>query len=117
MRTPRSDVNGSAEEAKSPNAFGTPTQAARDVDLPALTNVRSKWALTIAQASALLEALPPLPKTMVGVALLSGLFNDAGSQTGCQKEKPATSISVFVEIVISIVSVSPSGDHKSPQRS
>ena len=32
-----------------------------------------KWALTIAQASALLEALPPMPKTMVGVALLSGL--------------------------------------------
>jgi len=29
--------------------------------------------VTIAQASALLEALPPLSKTMVGVALLSGL--------------------------------------------
>jgi integrase len=43
------------------------------VDLPTLTNVRPKWALTITQASALLEGLPPLPKTMVGVALLSGL--------------------------------------------
>jgi integrase len=46
---------------------------AHGVDLPALTNVRPKWALTIAQASALLEALPAMPKTMVGVALLSGL--------------------------------------------
>jgi len=50
-----------------------PENPARDVDLPALINVRPKWALTIAQASALLEALPALPKTMVGVALLSGL--------------------------------------------
>jgi integrase len=46
---------------------------AHGVDLPTLINVRPRWALTIAQASALLEALPPLPKTMVGVALLSGL--------------------------------------------
>jgi integrase len=46
---------------------------ARDVDLPELTNVRPKWALTIPQATALLEALPPLPRTMVGLALLSGL--------------------------------------------
>jgi integrase len=50
-----------------------PENPARDVDLPALTNVRPKWALTIAQASTLLGALPALPKTMVGVALLSGL--------------------------------------------
>ena len=50
-----------------------PENPAREVDLPTLINVRPKWALTIAQASALLEALPPLPKTMVGVALLSGL--------------------------------------------
>jgi integrase len=46
---------------------------ARNVNLPTLANVRPKWALTIAQASALVEALPALPKTMVGVALLSGL--------------------------------------------
>ena len=46
---------------------------ARDVDLPALINVRPKWALTIAQASALLEALPPQARTMVGVALFAGL--------------------------------------------
>src|SRR4029434_8791768 len=38
---------------------------AHGVDLPTLINVRPRWALTIAQASALLEALPPLPKTMV----------------------------------------------------
>jgi integrase len=46
---------------------------ARDVDLPALTNVRPKWVLTIPQATALLDALPPLARTMVGLALLSGL--------------------------------------------
>jgi hypothetical protein len=45
---------------------------ARDVDLPALINVRPKWVLTIAQA-ALLEGLPPLARTMVGVALFAGL--------------------------------------------
>ena len=44
-----------------------PENPAHDVDLPALTNVRPKWVLTIAQASALLEALPPLPKTAAGV--------------------------------------------------
>lgn len=46
---------------------------ARDVDLPALVNVRPKWALTITQATALLAELPPLARTMVGLALLSGL--------------------------------------------
>jgi integrase len=50
-----------------------PDNPAHGVDLPTLTNVRPKWALTIAQASALIEALPSMPKTMVGVALLSGL--------------------------------------------
>ena len=38
-----------------------------------LVNVRPKWALTIAQATALLAELPPLARTMVGLALLSGL--------------------------------------------
>jgi integrase len=46
---------------------------ARNVDLPTLANVRPKWALTVAQATALLEALPPLVRTMVGLALVSGL--------------------------------------------
>ena len=46
---------------------------ARDVDMPTLTCVRPKWALTIAQASALLDALPALAKTMAGLALLTGL--------------------------------------------
>jgi integrase len=46
---------------------------ARDVDLPRLLNVRPKWVLTSAQAAALLEALPPLARTMVGVALFAGL--------------------------------------------
>ena len=46
---------------------------ARDVDLPALTNVRPKWVLTIPQATALLNALPPPARTLVGLALLSGL--------------------------------------------
>ena len=46
---------------------------ARDVDLPALTNVRPKWALTIPPATALLDGLPPLARNMVGLAMLSGL--------------------------------------------
>jgi len=46
---------------------------AREVDLPAQVNVRPKWALTIAQATALLAELPPLARTMVGLALMSGL--------------------------------------------
>jgi integrase len=46
---------------------------ARDVDLPALKTVRPKWALTIAQAGQLLQALPPLARTMAGLAMLSGL--------------------------------------------
>ena len=36
--------------------------------------VRPKWALTITQATALLDALPTLPRTMVGPAILSGLW-------------------------------------------
>ena len=39
---------------------------ARGVDLPALKTVRPKWALTIGQAKALLDALPPLARTLVG---------------------------------------------------
>jgi integrase len=46
---------------------------AREVDLPTLRCVRPKWALTTAQAAALLRALPALPKTMAGLALLTGL--------------------------------------------
>lgn len=46
---------------------------ARDVDLPKLKTVRPKWALTPAQAAALLQKLPPLGRAMVGLALLSGL--------------------------------------------
>jgi integrase len=46
---------------------------ARGVDLPRLRTVRAKWALTTSQAEALLNALPPLARTMVGLALLSGL--------------------------------------------
>ena len=46
---------------------------AREVDLPALKTVRPKWALTVRQAAQLLEALPPLARTMVGLVMLSGL--------------------------------------------
>ena len=46
---------------------------ARDVDLPKLRTVQPKWALSVAQAGALLEVLSGLPRTMVGLALLSGL--------------------------------------------
>ena len=46
---------------------------ARGVDLPTLKTVKPKWALTIDQAVALLKALPPLARTMCGVAVLTGL--------------------------------------------
>ena len=46
---------------------------ARGVRLPKLKTVRPKWVLTISQAEGLLQALPPLPRAMVGLALLSGL--------------------------------------------
>ena len=46
---------------------------ARGVDLPTLRCVRPKWALTTGQAASLLTALPPLARTMVGLAILSGL--------------------------------------------
>jgi integrase len=46
---------------------------ARGVDLPKLKCVRPKWALTRPQAVALLDALPVQPRTMVGLAILSGL--------------------------------------------
>jgi integrase len=46
---------------------------AREVDLPTLKTVRPKWVLTIHQAAKLLQALPPLARTMAGLAMLSGL--------------------------------------------
>ena len=46
---------------------------ARGVDLPRLKTVRPKWALTVSQAASLLEMLPPLPRAMAGIAMLSGL--------------------------------------------
>ena len=46
---------------------------ARDVDLPPLQCVRPKWILTPAQGSDLLNKLSLLPKTMVGISLLSGI--------------------------------------------
>jgi integrase len=50
-----------------------PENPAHDVDLPRLRTVRPKWALTTSQAGALLNALPPLARTMVGFALVTGL--------------------------------------------
>jgi integrase len=46
---------------------------AHDVDLPRLKTVRPKWALTERQAADLMNVLPSLARTMVGVALLTGL--------------------------------------------
>ncbi len=46
---------------------------ARGVRLPKLRTVRPKWVLTTGQAVSLLETLSPLPRAMVGLALLSGL--------------------------------------------
>ena len=41
--------------------------------MPTLRCVRPKWALTTEQATSLLTALPRLARTMVGLAILSGL--------------------------------------------
>ena len=46
---------------------------ARGVDLPTLKTVKPKWALTIDQAVALLQTLPPLARTLCGLALLTGV--------------------------------------------
>jgi integrase len=46
---------------------------AQGIDMPTLRCVRPKWALTTAQAVSLLTALTPLARTMVGLAILSGL--------------------------------------------
>ena len=45
----------------------------RGVDRPTVKTVRPRWALTIKQALALLEELPPLARTMVGLGMLTGL--------------------------------------------
>jgi integrase len=45
----------------------------RGVDLPILRTVKPKWALTVEQSSALVQAMPPLARTLVGLALLTGL--------------------------------------------
>lgn len=49
------------------------TNPARGVSMPMMRTVKPKWALTRDQARAVLEQLPPLARTMVGVALLTGL--------------------------------------------
>jgi integrase len=46
---------------------------ARGVELPALRCVRPKWALTPAQAAALIDGLSAMAQAMVGLAILSGL--------------------------------------------
>ena len=46
---------------------------AHHVDLPTLKTVRPKWVLTEAQAASLVAKLPSLAKTMVGLALVTGL--------------------------------------------
>jgi integrase len=50
-----------------------PENPASGVELPRLETVRPKWALTPHQAAALLQTLQPLPRAMVGLAILSGL--------------------------------------------
>lgn len=46
---------------------------AQGVRLPRLRTVRPKWVLTTEQAIALIDRLAPLPRAMVGIALLSGV--------------------------------------------
>src|SRR5262249_2573860 len=50
-----------------------PANPARGVRLPKLKTVRPKWALTADEAAGLLELLPALPRTLVGLAVLSGV--------------------------------------------
>jgi integrase len=50
-----------------------PENPARGVRLPKLRTVRPKWVLTIEQGAALLNALAPLPRTLAGLAILSGV--------------------------------------------
>lgn len=50
-----------------------PENPARGVELPTLKCVRPKWALTPAQALALIDALPGMARAMVGLTILSGL--------------------------------------------
>src|SRR5262249_556076 len=45
-----------------------PENPAQGVDLPRLRSVRPKWALTTTEAESLITALPPLPRTLVGLA-------------------------------------------------
>jgi integrase len=45
----------------------------RSVDMPASKTIQPKWALTVDQAARLLEQLAPLPRTMVGLAIVTGL--------------------------------------------
>ena len=49
-----------------------PHNPAHGVRLPRIVPVRSKWVLTTAQAQQLLDRLPLLPRTIVGLALLTG---------------------------------------------
>jgi len=46
---------------------------ARGVELPKLTPLRPKWVLTIPQAHQLLNELSPLARTIVGLAILTGM--------------------------------------------
>jgi integrase len=50
-----------------------PENPARGVDLPTLRNVKPKWTLTVDQSTALIQGMPPLARTMVGLVLLTGL--------------------------------------------
>jgi integrase len=49
-----------------------PHNPAHGVRLPRIVPVRAKWVLTIAQAQQLLDRLSLLPRTIVGLALLTG---------------------------------------------
>jgi len=59
-----------------------PENPARDVDLPKLKTVRPKWALTPAQATALLGRLPALGRAMVGLAVPQGCVGGNCSRSG-----------------------------------
>ena len=50
-----------------------PENPAGGLALPKLRTVRPKWALTESQAALLVQALPPLPRTMIAMALATGL--------------------------------------------
>ena len=77
---------------------------ASGVDLPRLTPLRPKWVLTMVQARKLFAELQPLPRTLVSLALLTGMrrgelfalrWKNLDIQGGCLNVEQAVYDGVF----------------------